>query len=306
MKKEITNKSSSVLAKLQTIARAENVDSNFILLRYCQERFLYRLSVSEYSNNFCLKGGLLLICLDIPTTRPTKDIDFLAKEISNNVMELEKVVSKIASLDCDDGISFATKAITSEEIIEDGNYPGIRVKIPAFIGTARTTTQLDFVWGDVVKPAETMIDFPTMLDDESVPRLKAYSVESVVSEKFEAAVDIGITNSRMKDFYDIYVLCLSQDFKADLLKEAIEATFKNRETTLSDDLYIFRRNFSQDVASQKQWVAFLQKHKLKNVPQDFAEVMARNIALLKPLVVSILDNKEINSSWDVSKGIWKE
>ncbi len=306
MKKEITNKSSSVLAKLQTIARAENVDSNFILLRYCQERFLYRLSVSEYSNNFCLKGGLLLICLGIPTTRPTKDIDFLAKEISNNVMELEKVVSKIASLDCDDGISFTTKAITSEEIIEDGNYPGIRVKIPAFIGTARTVTQLDFAWGDIVKPAETMIDFPTMLDDESVPRLKAYSVESVVSEKFEAAVDIGITNSRMKDFYDIYVLCLSQDFKADLLKEAIEATFKNRETTLSDDLYIFRRNFSQDVARQKQWVAFLQKHKLKNVPQDFAEVMARNIALLKPLVVSILDNKEINSSWDVSKGIWKE
>lgn len=306
MKKEITNKSSSVLAKLQTIARAENVDSNFILLRYCQERFLYRLSVSEYSNNFCLKGGLLLICLGIPTTRPTKDIDFLAKEISNNVMELEKVVSKIASLDCDDGISFTTKAITSEEIIEDGNYPGIRVKIPAFIGTARTITQLDFAWGDIVKPAETMIDFPTMLDDESVPRLKAYSVESVVSEKFEAAVDIGITNSRMKDFYDIYVLCLSQDFKADLLKEAIEATFKNRETTLSDDLYIFRRNFSQDVARQKQWVAFLQKHKLKNVPQDFAEVMARNIALLKPLVVSILDNKEINSSWDVSKGIWKE
>ncbi len=306
MKKEISNKPASVLAKLQNIARSENVDSNSILLRYCQERFLYRLSVSEYSNSFCLKGGLLLICFDIPATRPTKDIDFLVKEISNNVIELEKVVSKITSLNCDDGISFVTNAITSEEIIEDGNHPGIRVKIPAFIGKARTTIQLDFAWGDIVKPAEVMIDFPTIIDNELVPRLKAYSVESAVSEKFEAAVDIGITNSRMKDFYDIYVLCLSQNFKADLLKEAIEATFKNRETTLSDDLYIFGSEFTKDETRQKQWDAFLHKHKLKNVPRDFAEVMARNIALLKPLVISILDNKEINSSWDVSKGIWKE
>jgi len=302
MKKEIKNKPASVLAKLKNIAKAQKVDEVLIRRRYCQERFLYRLSVSEFADNFSLKGGLLLVCLDVPTTRPTVDIDFLTTQLSHDTQTLEKVVSKIASLPYDDGVSFITKAVTSQEIIEDGDYPGIRIKMPVLIGTAKSTLQLDFGWGDIVKPAETIIDFPTLLSDEPAPKLKAYSIESAISEKFEVMINLGIVNSRIKDFYDVYILSSSKSFEARALRNAIEATFKNRETPLSENLLVFSKDFSKDM--QKQWAAFLKKHKL-NAPEDFAEVITRIAALLKPLVVSIVDDKEINSSWDSSKGAWK-
>ena len=305
MRKETVNKSASILAKLQDIARAQNIDSNLILMRYCQERFLYRLSISKFSNNFCLKGGLLLISLGMPSTRPTKDIDFLAKEVSKNTKDVENIVSEISSLHSDDSVEFITKSIVSEEIIEGSNYEGIRIKMPALIGRVSVVLRLDFAWGDVVKPSEVVIDFPTLLSDELQPKLNAYSIESVVSEKFEASVSIGITNSRMKDFYDLYILSRDHNFKAKQLREAIIATFNNRETSFSSDLIIFQEDFSQDHARQRLWVAFLQKHKLANIPQDFGEIIARISALLEPVTLSIVNNNDMESSWNSNKGIWE-
>lgn len=304
MKKEIKNKPASVLAKLKNIAKAQKVEEVLIRRRYCQERFLYRLSVSEFQNNFSLKGGLLLVCLDVPTTRPTVDIDFLATQLSQDMQTLEKVVSKIASLHFDDGVSFAANAITAEEIIEDGDYPGIRIKMPVLIGRAKSTLQLDFGWGDIVIPAEKIIEFPTLLNNEPAPKLKAYSLESAISEKFEVMVSLGAINSRMKDYYDIYVLSLSRNFEAKLLKEAIEATFKNRRTELLNDLLIFQLEFKNNITMQDRWLIFLNKHKLEDVPKEFPEVMSRITSLLNPLVASIIEKTTIDKSWNPNDGTW--
>jgi len=304
MGKEITNKPASVMAKLHNLSREEGVDYNYLLLRYCQERFLYRLSVSQFANNFCLKGGLFLICLDVPSTRTTKDIDFLARHISNETKGLESVVAKIASLEYEDGVKFVPNEIKSEEIVEASNYPGVRIKMPALIGKARVPIQLDFAWGDVIKPKETLIDFPTILDDEESPKLSAYSIESAVSEKFQAMVKLEAANSRMKDFYDIYILSSSNNFKAKVLISAIEATFKNRQTSLSNNLLIFRKDFSEDKNRQKQWAAFIKKHKLEGVPKKFTEIMARITNLLEPLTLSIINKAEIDGLWDSREGHW--
>ncbi len=152
MKKEIKNKTASVKAKLLNIAKSENIDFNAVLLRYFQEKFLFRLSISEYSKYFVLKGGLLLICLNIPKMRPTIDIDFLAEHIKNDLIELENIFKNISKIGCNDGVQFDSLSIKSERIKENADYEGIRIKIDVFLGTARKKLQMDIAFGDVVIP----------------------------------------------------------------------------------------------------------------------------------------------------------
>lgn len=142
MRKEVKNKAASVRAKLMNLARAEKIDFDALLLRYFQERFLYRLAISEFSDYFILKGGLLLIYLKMPRSRPTKDIDFLARGVKNDPVELERIFSSIAGLSCDDGVNFEPSSVVSEGIKEDTDYEGIRLKINASLGQAKR----DYKW----------------------------------------------------------------------------------------------------------------------------------------------------------------
>ena len=224
MKKEIKNKPALIRARIMNIAKAEGVDFDALLLRYFQERFLYRLSISEFSDHLVLKGGLLLICLKIPRLRPTKDIDFLAEQVKNDPVELENIFREIVEIPCDDGVKFNASSVTSEYIKENADYEGIRLKVDVTLGQARKKLQMDIGFGDIIIPEAKIMDFPTLLGGKP-PKLKVYPIESIISEKFEAMVKLAVINSRMKDFYDVYSLSLSHNFQGNRLKEAIESTF---------------------------------------------------------------------------------
>jgi len=305
MEREIKNKTASVRAKLMNIARAEKIDFDFLLLRYFQERFLYRLAISEFSDRFILKGGLLLICLKIPKSRPTKDIDFLAKEIKNDPVELEHILRSITAISCDDGVKFISSSLISEKIKENADYEGIRIKIDATLGQAREKLQMDIGFGDVIIPRAIQMEFPTLLE-EKPPRIKVYSIESIISEKFEAMVKLAMVNSRIKDFYDIYTLSVCYNFQSDRLKKAIESTFQRRKTFIPDNLLVFRSEFHKDEEKQRQWSAFLRKSRLHDVNQGFNEIMKRITSFLKPIVDSIKDKNKEDKTWDAITGCWKK
>ncbi|MEW6089192.1 MAG: nucleotidyl transferase AbiEii/AbiGii toxin family protein [bacterium] len=305
MKKEIKNKSASIRAKLMNIARIEKVDFDAILLRYFQERFLYRLAISEFSSRFVLKGGLLLLCLDMPRCRPTKDIDFLAKEIKNDPVELEHIWRNIVSIPCDDGVEFISSSITSELIKEDADYEGIRLKVDAILGQARKRLQMDIGFGDIIIPHAMEMEFPVLLLDDNPPKMKTYSIESVISEKFEAMIKLAMVNIRMKDFYDVYTLSVSHNFQSNKLKKAIESTFHKRKTPLPENILIFKEEFHRDKEKQKQWIAFLRKLRLEGVNKNFNEIMEKITVFLEPIVISVKKESEINKIWTAGSGVWK-
>lgn len=306
MEKEVKNKAASIRAKLMNIARAEKIDFDFLLLRYFQERFLYRLAISEFSDRFILKGGLLLICLKMPRSRPTKDIDFLAQEIKNDSVELEHIFRSITAISCNDGVKFISSSLISEPIKENADYEGIRIKIDATLGQARKKLQMDIGFGDVIIPRAIRMEFPTLLEEKSPPRIKVYSIESIISEKFEAMVKLAMVNSRIKDFYDVYTLSVSYNFQSDRLKKAVESTFQRRKTFIPDNLLIFRLDFHRDEEKQRQWSAFLRKLQLHDVNMGFNEIMERITSFLKPIVDSIKDKNKENKIWDAIAGCWKK
>jgi len=304
MKREIKNKPASIRAKLINIARTEEIDFDALLLRYFQERFLYRLAISEFSEHFILKGGLLLVCFKIPGTRPTKDIDFLAEQLDNDQTELENIFGKIAKLYFDDGVKFAPLSISSERIKEDTDYEGIRLKIDANLGQARKRLQMDIGFGDIVIPRAKKIEFPTLLG-QIPPKIKVYSIESIISEKFEAMVKLAMVNSRMKDFYDVYTLSINYDFRGNRLKKAIESTFKRRKTIVPISPLVFRTEFHNDKGRQRQWAAFLRKSRIANTDKSFNQIMERITKFLKPIVISINNKTQIEKSWYSSLGRWR-
>lgn len=161
--------------------------------------------VHRWAGNFILKGGLLLVCLRVHWSRPTKDVDFLARGVSNTAREIEDIFKTIAGLSYDDGVYFDSSSISSERIIEDTDYEGMRVKITAGLGKAKKILKFDIGFGDTVWPEPGFIEFPALLEEEP-PKIKAYSIESVIAEKFEIMLKLEMINSRMKDFYDIYNL----------------------------------------------------------------------------------------------------
>jgi predicted nucleotidyltransferase component of viral defense system len=304
MKKAIKDIAASTRARLLNIARSENIDFDFLLLRYFQERFLYRLSISKFSNHFILKGGLLLVYLRMPKSRPTIDIDLLAKNIKNDPIEIKNAIKSIVDIPCEDGVKFYPSSITTEGIKENTDYTGTRIKINASLGQAKKKMQLDIGFGDVIIPKAINIEFPTLLD-ESNPKIAVYSMESIIAEKFEAMVKLAMINSRMKDFYDIYSLSFSQIFKSNSLKKAIESTFLRRKTIFPDDPIIFRSEFHHDKEKQIQWNAFIRKTRLIEVDKNFNQVMDRITIFLKPIVNSIKGKTNDDKIWDINDGIWK-
>ena len=304
MKKEIKEIAASTRARLLNIAKLENIDFDFLLLRYFQERFLYRLSISDYSQNFILKGGLLLVYLDIPKSRPTIDIDLLARRIKSNSDNVKNVICKIAEISCNDGVKFYPASAITEIIKKNTDYTGIRIKINASLEQAKKSLKFDISFGDIVIPKAIKIEFPTLLD-ESSPQIMVYSVESIVAEKFEAMVKLAMINSRIKDFYDIYMLSISQNFKSDTLKKAIELTFLKRKTILPENPTIFESEFHNNKEKQQQWMAFLRKTKIKEITYNFNEVMERITKLLKPIVITGQDKTIEEKTWAPIDGIWR-
>jgi len=275
-KKEITNLSASIFNKLFALARKEGRDFNDVLMRYLQERFLYRLSVSDYKNKFILKGGFMLTVIDLPASRPTMDIDFAAKQIKNDIAGVEAAFKEICAVKTaeDDAVIFDATSIKGESIMEATDYNGIRIKLKAKLGNSITPMKFDVGFGDVITPKTRTAALPAMLGLPQ-PILSIYPLETVIAEKLSAMAEHSLTNSRMKDFYDVYMILTKFDLKLDTLKTAINKTFENRGIALSKDFVIFKEDFYK--TKQAQWELFLNNNKLNEADINNFEKVIKTI-----------------------------
>jgi predicted nucleotidyltransferase component of viral defense system len=246
---------------LLNLATERKEDFGLVLTRYGLERFLYRLSVSPHRDSFVLKGAMLLQLWTAEMYRPTRDLDLLGRGVSNT--SYRKIFSEVCSQEVeDDGLTFLPDTIRVERIRDDEAYEGVRVRLEARLGKVRIALQIDVSLGDAIVPASEELEYPTLLKFPA-PKLHAYSKESVVAEKFEAMVKLGVANSRMKDFYDLWVLAQRFEFDSATLAAAIQATFKTRRTTLPASPLALQADFYELPAKQTQWRAFLRKSGLK-------------------------------------------
>lgn len=298
-KKEITNIAGSVKVRLQNYSRNNSLEFNSVLLQYIQERFLFRISKSNYAHNFVLKGALLFLAHDISRFRPTKDIDLLGSSLPNKVEILKEIFQEIALVNFEDGIVFEYGSVRGEEIIEQDEYHGIRIHIVARLGTAKQQIQIDVGFGDVIFPEPMEIDYPTLLDFDA-PHLLVYSLESAIAEKFEAAVSLGIATSRMKDFYDLHYFASKKEFDISTLHTAIIETFRNRQTSIEKRHSIFDDQFKNDKNLQLLWTAFLKKRLIKS-ESDFSEIVSRIEKFINPAFDEII----LPKTWNYETWEWR-
>ena len=259
------NPAASIRARLLNISREQNVDFNRILTSYGLERLLYRLSTSGYKDEFVLKGAMLFSCWSGDVYRATKDVDFL-KSGEASIAYLTQVFTELCgqTTDPDDGLIFDAASVQAREIREEDNYGGIRITLKATLAKARIAIQADIGIGDVITPGAETIEFPVLLDMPA-PSLKAYPVETVIAEKFEAMVSLGFANSRMRDFYDIWVIQKFMHPDKTVLAQAVANTFNRRGTELpAEPPLALTDEFSADDAKQKQWEAFVRRAAVGN------------------------------------------
>lgn len=293
--KKITNMVSSVRNRLLELARRKNRPFEEILVLYGLERFLFRLSQSAHKGQFILKGGLLIYGMELSEARPTRDIDLLGLT-QNNIEAVSKIIQEIGKIDFDDGMNYDFGQLTRETMAPDSEYPGIRLKFVGKLGKTRIPMQLDIGFGDAVVPDAKDMVFPTLLDMKA-PTILVYAIETIVAEKFEAALDLADLNSRMKDFYDLWVLSQKYSFEGRSLQEAIIATCNRRGTVIRSDVEIFSPEFRQNVDKETQWAAFISKGPMDDAPDDFPGIMKALQGFLQPVVLSCEKKDKFNLKW---------
>lgn len=273
----------SARQRLLNRSRETGEDYNLLLTRFGIERLLYRLSRSEHADRFVLKGAMLFAAWTGKLYRPTRDLDLLGFGDPS----AERLVSVFRSL-ChevveEDGVRFDADTVSCEPIRDDQEYGGMRVRLLGFLGNARINLQVDVGFGDAVTPEARRTEFPTLLDHPA-PVVRTYPMETVVAEKFEAMVSLGMANSRMKDFYDAWILL--RDFALDdrILAQAIGATFERRHTALPTAMPVsFTDEFVGDPMKQSQWNGFLGRSG-RSADLQLAEVVAAIRQRLAPLI----------------------
>ena len=276
VKGEIKNYGRSNRTKLLNLARkTKGADYNLILLRFVQERFLYRMSLSAYRENFFLKGGALLFAYERFAARPTRDMDFLGDHISRDKENIKRIMQEICNIACEeDGVTFecGEDDILLEDITIEKEYNGTRVHMTAHMDTIVQPFSIDVGFGDVIVPQPAQLDYPLLIEGLPAVNVEAYSLETVVAEKFQTMIDRGTINSRMKDFFDVYTILKEDKVDTELLKEAIVEVFANRGTELDVNSVVFSDGFAQDAMRQTMWKAYLKKIKYKD-ELPFEEVM---------------------------------
>ena len=297
----VRNVSASVHQRLLNRAKSLHRPFNELLQYYAMERFLYRLSRSVHAERFVLKGALMLEVWCSQETRSTMDIDLLGRT-GNAETDLVAQVRDILAVDVEpDGLEFDPNTIRTEPITEDTDYEGIRIRFKGALGTARVPMQLDIGFGDVVYPEpEERSDFPAMLDFPA-PRLLCYSRESGIAEKLDAMTRLGMLNSRMKDFFDIWLLSQRFDFKGPELAEAIRRTFERRGTPVPLEIVAFTRPFIDE--KETQWAAFRKKLSQDHVPISFEEVVTSVDRFLSPIIAALASGRPTAKTW-TAPGPW--
>jgi hypothetical protein len=305
MTKQVTNVAASVGQKVRNIARQRNEDFALVLTKFALERLLFRLSQSKHRDVFVLKGALLFELWTQERYRMTRDADLLARGDNSpeRFTDIFRDVCTIAVVD--DGLRFDPQTVTAERITEDANYQGVRVTFMGYLENARIPIQIDIGFGDVVTPAPAEAEFPTLLNFPA-PKLLAYPRETVISEKFEAMVKLGIANSRMKDFYDVWKLSREFGFDGLLLSEAVKKTFERRQTDLPIEKMpvAFTDEFYQDEIKQKQWKGFCEKNRRYIGDLSLREVCLAIVKFLMPIVDALGQGKLLQKHWD-PPGPWR-
>ncbi|MFC7411542.1 nucleotidyl transferase AbiEii/AbiGii toxin family protein [Hydrogenophaga atypica] len=266
MNAAMPNVAASVRARLLNVAKAQGVDFNQVLVRFALERILYRLTQSPHADRFLLKGALLFtLWYDMPH-RATRDADLLGFGASD-LESVAQVFRDIAAVAVDDGIVFDAASVAVEEIRKEAGYGGVRVIITGDLARARCKTQIDVGFGDAVTPAPVDSVYPVLLEGMPPPRLRAYPTYTVIAEKFHAIALLGMTNSRLKDYFDLSVLFEREVLDVSLVAKAIEATFQRRGMAARGALPVgLTEEFANDATRQALWLAFLKKNELQPEP----------------------------------------
>ena len=292
----IKNVAASVQQRLLNLAKQDHRRFSDLVQQYALERWLFRLSQSSYGERFILKGALLAVVWNAPVTRPTRDIDLLGR-ISNDLELMRGVIAEIAQMTVeDDGLVFDPMSVTAERIAEDADYEGVRAKFRGHLGSARILMQIDIGFSDVVTPGPVEVSFPTLLGHPS-PLLLAYNRETAIAEKFEAMVKLGELNSRMKDFFDVWLLATNFTFDGAMLAGVIRATFAKRQTRLEIEPLCFSKSFAGDSSKAAQWKAFVRRGLLTQAPVEFADVVIHVRNFLQPVVISLVENRPFTRNW---------
>lgn len=296
------NISASVRARLLNKARAEKLDFNLLLTRYSLERILYRLSVSQQSDQFLLKGALLFdIWFDVPH-RPTHDADFLGFG-SAEIPHIEELFRDICCIEVEDGIAFQPASVKATEIRKEANYAGVRVTLMGMLDSARCPVQIDIGFGDTVVPGPDEVRYPVILGEMAEPHLRVYPRYTVVAEKLEALTSLGMLNSRMKDYFDLWIMARHSNFDGLILSRAVAATFVRRRTAIPDGVPIgLADEFIRDVQKEKQWQGFLRKNALDKLP--LATVVGDLREFLLPVLSAIAAGSSHDYSWCAGAG-WR-
>jgi len=252
----------SVLARLRNTARETKVEYQQVLTRYGLERMLYRLSVSEHASAFLLKGAMLFnLWFDIPV-RPTMDVDMLGYG-EHGLDTLQAIFQDICAIEVDDGILFDALTVKAAEIRKESNYAGVRVTFTGFIDKVRCPIQVDIGYGDAVTPGAEQVTYPVLLAGMPGPALGAYPRYTVVAEKTEAMISLAMANTRMKDYFDLWVLSRHSDFEGSVMQQAVRATLERRRTAADLQPIGLTDDFAHDTSKAAQWRGFIRKNKLQ-------------------------------------------
>lgn len=273
--------STQLKALIRNLSKKSNVGTEILLRNFMMERFLERVAVSNYKHNFILKGGMLIAAIVGIDTRSTMDMDATIKGQTLSKSRIAAIIEDILEIQINDGAFFSFQSI--EEIREGADYPGFRVSIEALFDKTRQTLKIDITTGDLVTPREIEYDFKLMFEDRSIS-IMAYNLETVLAEKFETIITRGVTNTRMRDFYDIYILTNTQSFAISTFKEALKKTAEKRHTTnqisneIKDTISIIMADATMDDLWQKYQRRYLYAEDISwDMVIDAVKDLAKNV-----------------------------
>jgi predicted nucleotidyltransferase component of viral defense system len=296
------NVAASVRQRLLNLSRKTGEDFQLVLTRYAIERLLYRLGASEFENRFVLKGAMLFALWTGALHRPTRDLDLLGFGDGSDE-SLTTVFRSLCSVAGDDGLEFREDSVWVGPIREDQEYGGKRVTLDVRLASARVTLQIDVGFGDAITPKAEAVTYPTLLGMEA-PKLRAYPRETVVAEKLKAMVKLGTANSRMKDFFDVFVMARTFTFDGPLLKEAFVATFGRRGTALPVEAPVaLTPAFAGDATKRRQWTAFLNRSNLGETVPSFDDVVAALAEFLMPPLLAAGRGDDFVRTWSAGR-LW--
>jgi len=300
------NTAASVKQRLLNLAVARGEDFNFLLTRYAVERLLYRLARSAHGGRFVLKGAMLFhLKAGALPHRPTRDVDFLGRGDPTPAKLVQVFRDICAAPVVADGLAFNAQSVRAERIREEQEYEGVRMRLEARTGSARIPVQVDVGFGDALTPRPKRERLATLLDFPA-PRLLICPWETVIAEKFQALVDLGMANSRMRDFFDLQYLAATQRFDGATLAAAIQATFARRRTPLPKEMPVgLSPAFGADAAKQPQWQAFVGRLRLDAGNRSLGEVLERLRAFLMPPVEALARRQPFRMTW-LPRGPWRK